>query len=176
MSQANAYPLQQLVAIKQKRQEEAEKVLKEKRAILEKESAQLKELEKARDEVKTHKEDKLAQLRASLDEGTSSDKILHMQKYLKIVQEKLLIKEQKVSDQNKVVDTAKKNVETARLDVIKKQQEVEKLTLHKKEWTQQMIKEELLKENILNDELGAQVHTIKKAQHPFTQSLKKKKS
>lgn len=175
MSNSPKYPLEQLVAIKQKRQEEAEKVLREKKIILEQEEKKLKDLENQRDEIKKHKEDKLLQLRMSYDEGTSSDKILQMQKYIKIVQEKLVVREKKVQDQKRVVETAQKNVDAAKLDLQKKQQDVEKIDLHKKEWKKEVKKEEVRQDAIQTDELGSQVHTLKKSQNPFTQSLKKKK-
>ena len=53
------YPLNQLVRIKKRRLEEAERTLKQKRKELEKEIEKQKQAEKVRDESKNHKEDKL---------------------------------------------------------------------------------------------------------------------
>jgi len=176
MSKTPHYPLEQLMQIKQKRLEEAEKILKEKKAILDTEEKKLKDLEAQRDELKKHKEEKLLQLRESLDQGTTSEKILQMQSYIKIVQEKFVVREKKVQDQQKVVDGAKKNVEIAKENLVKKQQDIEKNHLHKKEWKKEIAKEQVRVDAIETDELGSQVHTLKKSQNPFTQSLKKKKS
>jgi flagellar export protein FliJ len=175
MSKPSDYPLEQLATIKQKRLEEAEKTLKEKKILLEQEEKKLQDLIKTRDELKTHKDEKLQQLRNSLDEGTTSDKIQAMISYIKIVDEKLIIRERKVQDQQKNVDTAQKNVETAKAIVLKKQQEVEKIHLHKKEWKKEAAKEEQRIENIETDEIGSSIYTLKKPLHPMTQALKKKK-
>ena len=168
MSKPSDYPLEQLATIKQKRLEEAEKTLKEKKILLEQEEKKLQDLIKTRDEIKTHKDEKLQQLRDSLDEGTTSDKIQAMIRYIKIVDEKLILRERKVQDQQK-------NVETAKAVVLKKQQEVEKIHLHKKEWKKEAAKEEQRIENIETDEIGSSIYMIKKPLHPMTQTLKKKK-
>ncbi len=52
---------------------------------------------------------------------------------------------------------------------------MEKIQLHQKEWKKEGLKESIRLEGIDTDELGSQVHGLKKSQHPFTQSLKKKK-
>src|ERR1700678_4455344 len=107
MSSTEEYPLQQLIAIKQKKLEDAEKVLREKKKILEKEEAKQAELEKERDAVKEHREAKLSQLRATLDEKPEPVTIIKMKQYLKLVEEKYRQKEAKVKEQIKVVTAAK---------------------------------------------------------------------
>ncbi len=176
MSKTPHYPLEQLVAIKQKRLEEAEKVLREKKLILEQEEKKLADLEKQRNEVKQHKDEKLSQLRQGLDEGIAAAKILELQRYIKIVQEKLVVREKKVQDQKKIVDSAQKNVDSAKEILLKKQQEIEKIHLHKKEWKKEVAKEQIRIDAIETDELGSQVHALKKSQNPVTQALKKKKT
>lgn len=176
MSKSNHYPLEQLMLIKQKRLEEAEKFLREKKLILKQEEEKLSQFEKERDELKKHKDEKTSQLKQSFDEGTTSEKVLQKQNYIKTVHEKYIVREKKVQDQKRVVQAAEKSVEVAKEDLLKKQQEVEKINLHKKEWKKEASKEEARLEAIETDELGSQVHTLKKSQNPFTQSLKKKKS
>ncbi len=102
------YPLDQLAQIKQKRLEEAEKVLRDKKEALAREQEKMVQLEKKRDEVKTHYKAKLSQLREKLDEGTSSTKITQMKQYLKLVVEDLAVEEKKVAAQALVVETAEK--------------------------------------------------------------------
>lgn len=156
------YPLEQLATIKQKKLEEAERVLQEKKRLLELEEAKLAERQKERDKVKEHKDAKLQQLRDELDAGTTSDKVQQMKYYLKVVDEQLKQKETKLKEQQKVVDAAQSAVETARQDLLKKQQDVEKLKMHRKEWEQEMRREEVRKEQIETDETGASLHTIRK--------------
>jgi flagellar biosynthesis chaperone FliJ len=164
MEESQKYPLDQLVAIKQKRLEEAEKVLTEKKAILAQEEEKLAALEKKRDEVKEHYDAKLKQLREKLDEGTATDKITQMKQYLKLVVEDLKIEENKVTAQLKVVANAQDQVELARQDLFKKQKDVEKLKIHHKEWTKEMNTIIERKEEVIGDEMGSAVHSIKKAE------------
>ena len=176
MSKKNVYPLQQVAEIKKKRLDEAEKVLKEKRLLLEQEQNKLKKAEQERDEVKLHKDEKLAQLRKGMDEGVAPEEVLQMHRYIKLVQEKLAAKEKKVIDHKKQVDIAEKNVKIAKDDVSKKQQDIEKINIHKKEWQKEDKKEQERLEGIENDELGSQVFLIKKSKDPIAQELKKNKS
>lgn len=164
-----SYPLDQLAIIKQKRFDEAEKVLKEKKEAVEKAKEKLRAVEKERDEIKNHHTEKLTQLRAGLDEGLPAPKTHPMRTYLKIVVEKLSSHERKVVEQQKAVATAEQEVEQARIELLKRQKEVEKLKIHRKEWNQEMHKEEVRKENLDADELGATLHHRRKIQDQETE-------
>jgi hypothetical protein len=152
------YPLEQLVLIKQKRLEEAEKNLRDKKKILEDEEKKLKQVESERDKVKDHRFAKLTQLREKMDEGAPSEKIQQMRYYLKEVDQQLALKENKVKEQKKHVDLAQKNVELARQEFLKKQQDVEKMRLHREEWDKEMKALEMQKEGIETDEMGSAQH------------------
>ncbi len=160
------YPLEQVAIIKEKKLEEAEKILHEKKNALAKEQEKLEKLEKERDKVKTHRMAKLTQLRETLDEGSTSDKIQQMKQYLKIVDEQLKQKESKVKEQIKQVQSAEKQVEIARADLLEKQKDVEKLQMHRKEWEKE---EKLLseqKEASETDEMGSAMHArLKRSAH-----------
>lgn len=156
------YPLEQLVQIKQKKLEEAERLLREKKELLIKEQEKLEKVEKERDEVKEHRMAKLTQLREKLDEGTTSDKIQQMKYYLKIVEEKLKQKESKVKEQLKHVEAAEKAVEAAREDLLEKQRDIEKLAMHRKEWDQEMRLIVEHGEAVETDEMGTSMHVRKK--------------
>ncbi len=158
------YPLDQLVQIKQKRLEEAEKVLRDKKEALAIEQEKLTQLEKKRDEVKTHYKSKLTQLREKLDEGTSSTKITQMKQYLKIVSEELAQEQKKVDAQIKVVESAEKQVEEARQDLFKKQKDVEKLKIHHKEWKKEIHLEAERLQGQEEDEMGSTMHHLKKTE------------
>ncbi len=164
MEESEKYPLDQLVAIKQKRLEEAERILAEKKAILAQEEEKLAALEKKRDEVKEHYQAKLTQFREKLDAGTATDKIQQMKQYLKLVAEDLRVEEQKVQTQMKVVATAQQQVELARQELFKKQKDVEKLKIHHKEWQHETHRIEQQKDGVFNDEMGSVMHTVKKTE------------
>ncbi len=161
MNSAN-YPLEQLMVIKKNRYDQALKTLEEKKAILLQEEENLKRVEEERDQVLQHKNAKLQQLRQSLDEGTTTDKIQQMKNYLKVVDEKLVLKEKKVADQKKIVKFANDQVEMAKEDLFQKLKDVEKLEIHKKEWEKEIRHWTDKKEALEQDELGSTSDTLRK--------------
>jgi flagellar export protein FliJ len=169
------YPLEQVAIIKQKKCDEAEKALREKKKALEREQEKLAAVEKERDEVKDHRFAKLTQLREKMDEGAPSDKIQQMRDYLKVVDEKLKAKEIKVKEQQKLVETAKQQVEIARNDFIKKQQDVEKMQMHRKEWEKEMQALAQHKETVETDEIGSVLHQRRQVSSKKTHRHPKKK-
>ncbi len=158
------YPLEELVKIKKKRFERSIKIVKEKTIILQREKDILKKVEDKRNKVFKHKEDKLEQLRASLDEGERTDKIREKKTYLKVVKEDLLLHDKKVKDQEKSVSEAENDLEAAKKDLLAKQKDVEKLKIHKKSWEKEMKYVEAQKEQIIQDEIGSVRHIIRKKQ------------
>ena len=155
------YPLAEVLEVKKRRVEEAEKVVKEKERLLEIEQKKLKECEEARDKVKHHYDDKLAQLRHELDEGTTSVRIDRCKLYLKIVLEKLQVEEKKVKQQKAQVEVAEKNLKLAQEELKKKRKEEDKIETHKKEWTKVIIKELEFEETKKEDEIGSEMFLTK---------------
>jgi hypothetical protein len=159
------YPLKQIIDVKQKRVEDAEKVVIEKKIVLEKEQQKLAEREAERDKVKEHKNDKLKQLRETMDSTTTSPKIQQMKVYLKLVDEKLKVEEKKVKDQKEQVAAAEQNLNLAKQDLYRKRQEVDKLLTHKKDWEKEMKRELDIIEGREQDELGSVIHTTQHRKH-----------
>ena len=148
------YPLEEVRNIKLDRVEAARRLVKQRREELEREKEKLKEAEAARNKVLQHRQDKLDQIRAAFDEGTNSDEILMMKRYLKVVQEKLEAEEQKVKAQEEEVEKAKQALLLAEEDVKLRQLEVDKLDTHKAQWIQQTKQELLREEEKELDEIG----------------------
>lgn len=159
-----SYPLAQVLEVKQRRVEAAEKVVSEKLAVLQKEQKKLEEREAERDKVKLHKEEKLQQLREILDKESTSPKIQQMKSYLKVVDEKLKIEEKKVADQKKIVEKAEKDLEVAKEDLRQKRVEVDKIAMHKKDWEKGVKKELEIQETKETDELGSMTYSMQKKQ------------
>jgi flagellar biosynthesis chaperone FliJ len=158
------YPLEQVLAVKRDRVEKAEKLVEEKKRALQVEQEKLKKVEEERDRVLNHHNDKLAQLRHALDTGTTSDEVLQMKAYLKVVKEKLAKEEQKVKAQQEQVRIAERNLEDAKRELKKKRLEEEKISLHKEQWVKEMKKEIAKSEAKEQDELGQVLHEAKKRQ------------
>lgn len=170
------YPLEQLFLIKKKRLEEAEKKLKEKKLLLEKEEQKLKTLEEECQVVHEHKQAKIKQLEEEMNAGTHSHKLDIANKYLEVVQEDLLKKKKKVAEQQKVVQAAVEQVNLARADMLKKQQDIEKLDIHKAEWKKEVLREIAHKEALEGDEIGSAKHiSLKREKELHEKALKKKK-
>ena len=98
------YPLKQVLEVKIKRVEDQEKVVIEKKRLLVLEQDKLKQREAEREKVKKHHDAKLKQLRDTLDQGTTSDKIQQMKAYIKVVKENLKLEDKKVKEQKEQVD------------------------------------------------------------------------
>ncbi len=158
------YPLEQLIKVKNKRFEEALKILEEKKAKLKKEEEILLQKEKERDEVLAHKKEKLQQLRETLDKESSSAKIQQMKSYLEVVKEKLAVKEEAVKRQKTVVAQAEKEAEEAKKVVFLRQKDLEKLEMHKKEWIQEVRLCSEREEGLAQDEMGSVRYARQKQQ------------
>lgn len=156
------YPLEQVLSVKKDRVDRAEKVFKEKKKALEIEEEKLKKVEKERDLVRKHHDEKLAQLRKALDEGTTSDEVLGMKAYLKVVKEKLAKEEAKVKEQQKQVKTAEQNLELAKQDLYRKRIEAEKIEIHKVAWNKEKQKEQMRLEAKEQDEVGTTIHQTRR--------------
>jgi hypothetical protein len=156
------YPLQQLMIIKNKRFEQAVKLLEEKTAILHKEEEILKKKEQEKEEVLTHKKAKLQQLRQALDDGLPSAKIQQIKVYLDVVKEKLKEKEKIVLQQKEKVQFAKKQCDEARANLIQKKKDLEKLQIHKKEWEKEVKCWTIKEEASLEDEMSSMRHAVRK--------------
>lgn len=156
------YPLEQMVTIKKNRFDQAVKILEEKKALLVKAQEKLKKVTQERDEVLTHKTDKLNQLRAALDEGTTTDKIQQMKAYLKVVDGKLAEKEKKVNEEKRNVDLAQKQVDLASQDMFQKKKDLEKLEIHRQEWEKEVHYWTERKEAAEHDEQGSATYTQRK--------------
>ena len=152
------YPLLQVLDVKRRRLEAAEKVVAERKAALELEQDKLRQLEVQRDKVKKHYIEKLDQFRRILDEGTTTDKIQQSKVYVKLTEEKLRVEQEKVTKQVGEVDTAKQNLLQAREVFKEHQKEVDKIVKHREEWTKETLAELELQESNDQDELGNVIH------------------
>lgn len=151
-----SYPLAQVIEVKQRRVEEAEKAVRQKQEALLEEEKKLKKAEDQRDKAKQHRNDKLQQLRDYIDaDDMNPDKVLQMKAYLDLVKQKLLEEEEKVKKQALAVEEAKKNLQAAKDFLKEKEKEVDKLQTHREEWLKQAKKELELKETIELDEIGS---------------------
>lgn len=154
MMKMPVYPLIQVVEVKKKRVEDQEKVVKLKQDALDQELKRLKEREAERDKVLNHYNDKLEQLRAEFDHGTTSEKIIQMKVYLKEVKERLKVEEKKVKEQKEQVEVARKDLEQAQKELKKRRLDVDKLNTHREDWEKEMMKELEIKEAVELDEMG----------------------
>lgn len=159
MKTKDVYPLLQVLEVKKKRVEDQERVVQEKRKILEKEQEKLKEREAERDKAKEHHAQKLQQLRNELDQNTDTNKIMQMKAYLKVALEKVKVEEKKVKDQRDQVEIAEKALEEAKTELKLRRTEVDKLETHKQDWEREYKREQEIIEGREQDELGSTIYT-----------------
>lgn len=155
MDQQLVYPLQQVLGVKKKRVDDAEREVKKRQDELRKQEEILKQKEAERDEVIAHKSAKLQQLRDEMDQGTTTDKIKQMKLYLGVVEERIEEKKKKVKEQKEQVRLAEKNVEEAKAQLALRRKEVDKLETHRKDWLAEAKKELEVIEGREQDELGS---------------------
>ncbi len=158
------YPLLEVLQVKIRRVEEAEKVVKEKLKALEQEKEKLKAREAERDKVLEHLKAKVQQMREEFDHGTTSDKIDQAKVYIKVVQERLKVEEKKVKDQQQQVEVAEKNVEIAKNQLKARQKEQEKIEQHRTEWEKETMKELEVLEVREEDDVGSTMFLSKYTQ------------
>ncbi len=156
------YPLQQLMEIKLRRLEEAERELTKRKEELEEEEKKLEAAKKALQEVLDHKAEKMEQMRAEMDKGTTTDKIEQMKKYLDTVEDKRKVKDDAMKKQQLEVEKAETAVEEARQNVFRKQADVEKLKMHRKEWDAEQLYLEKQEDAKQTEETGTAMHVRKK--------------
>jgi flagellar biosynthesis chaperone FliJ len=152
-----AYPLEEVLGIKRRRVEEAEKEVELKKQELQKQQEILAKKEAERDKVLNHRNDKLAQLRKTMDSECYTREIEQARAYLKIVKKRLAEEEKKVEEQKEQVNIAEKNLELAKLELAKRRKEVDKLVEHKTEWTKEARKELEIEEGRELDEMGSMI-------------------
>lgn len=156
------YPLQQLMEIKLKRLDEAERELAKRKEELEEEEKKLQtEIDKLQT-ILDHKAEKMAQMRAEMDQGTTTDKIKQIKSYLETVEDKRKIQDDKVKKQKLEVEKAEAAVEDALQNVFQKQADVEKLKMHRKEWDSEQLYLEKQEESKETEEMGTAMHVRKK--------------
>ena len=154
MNKRLQYPLADIIEIKERRVEDAEKFVLQKEKELEAEKDKLKKCEEARDKVLAHHNDKLQQLRNTLDAGTTSDKIQQMKRYLNLVKENLEKEEEKVKKQEEAVEKSKQNLLDAKEQLKQRRKEVDKIENHKDLWIKERKKEIEIEDQRLEDEVS----------------------
>ncbi|RDB31822.1 type III secretion T3S chaperone [Candidatus Similichlamydia laticola] len=152
------YPLEQVLAVKKRRAEIAEREMHEKQNILLQEREQLLYIKKQRDQVKQHHIDKLNQLRSILDREARTNALQRARNYVDLVAERLRTEEERVQKQQHQVDTAEAAFEMARQVWLQRRKEVEKIEKHRKEWLQIAWKEFRKEEAKYIEEVGTLIY------------------
>lgn len=159
------YPLEQILGVKKRRVEEAEKVVQDCKQALKREQEKLVQLQKASDAAKAYYDQKLTQLREALDTaGQSTAKLAPMRVHLQGTKDKWEQEQKKVKEQEKQIEEAEKKVEAALEALKEKRKDLDKIEMHKKEWMKSEHKELLRLEGIEQDELGVLIHESRQQQ------------
>lgn len=148
------YPLEQVLAVKRRRAEAAEREAQEAQSALKREQEQLQKAQEQRNKVKQHYTDKLNQLRNILDHESRTDDLQLARNYVNLVANKLRTEEERVQKQQYQVDAAEAAFEMAKQKWKKHLKEVEKIDKHRKEWMYIALKESRKQEDKEIEEVG----------------------
>lgn len=162
------YPLEEIIEIKHKRVDEALKVMLQRKEEYEKQLEILKKKQEDRDQVQKHLIDKLIQLRHTMDEESTSDKLINMKQYLKHTAEKLKEENKKVEEQEKVTKEAETKLQEAKAVLTQKRKEVEKIEAHRDIWLKQMEHEIAQMEEKQSQEIGSIMYEHRRIQRKET--------
>ena len=149
------YPLEQVLDVKQKRVDDAERELEKKRRELETEKEKLEACKKERQVVQDHLDEQYINYNEVISATTTSDKIVTLRKYIETVISKLKIEDNKVQTQEREVRNAEIAVTEAKKNWRLRRKELDKMETHKEHWLEEANFEhqrELAKEL---DELGS---------------------
>lgn len=149
------YPLREVLQIKKRRVEEAEKILGEKKTQLKREEEKLAQAKKVRDAAEKTWQHSLLKLRQKMDKGTTPEKIQQRKRHLDKLKEEWQEKKEKVNVQKEEVKKAEKEVEAAREDLREKERGEEKIQTHREIWEKEIRKEQALLAAREEDEAGA---------------------
>lgn len=158
------YPLEEVLKVKKRRVEEAEHQLKLSREALKKEEEKLEACKRERDSAKEHWSEKLQQMRDEFDQGTTTDKIEQMKRYLDLTKEALAEEQKKVDAQVPHVEAAEKKVEEAREILRQRRIDVDKLETHRTSWHKEMRQEMRRAEERMEEEIGSATFLSKRLQ------------
>lgn len=154
------YPLEQLVEIKQKRVDDAEKLLLEKKELLKVEEEKLKKCEEKVKRTQQHYDEKLDDFYGSFEgEGTTSTKINRLKDHLKATLEKLAEEKKAAEKQRGIRDEAQEAVNEAKAILDQRRIDLQKITEHKSAWIKEDQKEIKRLNAIEHDELGSAIHS-----------------
>ena len=149
------YPLEQVLDVKQKRVDDAERELEKKRRELEVEKEKLETCKEERQKVQDHLDEQYVLYEEVLSGLTTPDKILQLRRYIESVMQKLKIEDDKVIAQEREVRNAEIAVKEAKENWRLRRKELDKMETHKESWMEEAnfeYQRELAKEL---DELGS---------------------
>ena len=153
------YPLKEIIEIKKRRLEEAEKILRQKQDALveaEKNLTEKKKLLNASEKVKLEMIEKHYK---KIENGTTADVMERHNHYIQeVINVKIAEEKKKVEAQKKVVQEAHVALDKARAERLEKHKDLEKIHTHEKEWSKEAKKELEIFEAIVEDEIGTIIH------------------
>jgi len=155
------YPLEQLIAIKKQRLEKAERNLLEAKQQLEQEELALKrKMQECREAQDVH-DGTVLHFYDVFQQGLSSNEILQHKEKMKNTLEKVREEEENAQKQRTVRDTAQAKRQDCQRVVQRKRVELEKISMHRKEWKREELLEEIRDLASEQDEIGATRHYMR---------------
>ena len=155
MAEKETYRLTVLLELREKKKEEAERYLGECLQALKKEADRLAEMEAELKRMITKREGKQREYSEKVMRGEmSAQEAISANKYVERMKEQEDLKKEEIQGQKKVVAQREQDVEGARADLIKANQDLKALEKHREKWQAQVRKEAATKEEEMLEEIA----------------------
>lgn len=136
------YRLQPVLDKREKKKKDAEKVLADARAQLEKQNAILKQREEDVVKAVEKKDQYTKDLMAKMQAGMETGKITAGKMYIEVLKQNIVVAQKKVEDQKKVVQSCEQKVQAAVTQLTEATKEMKVIEKHKENW-QEGVKREI---------------------------------
>lgn len=131
---AQKYRLQPVLDKREKKKKDAEKILADARAEVERQKQILKQREEDIEKAIQKKDKYTVDLRTKMDAGMETGKITAGKAYIEVLKQNVVTAQKKAEEQKKVVESAEKKVQAAVAGVAEATKEMKVIEKHKENW------------------------------------------
>lgn len=161
---AQKYRLQPVLDKREKKKKDAEKILADARAEVERQKQILKQREEDIEKAIQKKDKYTADLRTKMDAGMETGKITAGKAYIEVLKQNIVTAQKKAEEQKKVVESAEQKVQVAVAGVAEATKEMKVIEKHKENWQDAERKEAEEKEDKEQEEVAQSMYQQRKRQ------------
>jgi flagellar export protein FliJ len=152
------YRLQPVLDKREKKKKDAEKILADARAEVERQKQILKQREEDIEKAVQKKDKYTADLRTKMDAGMETGKITAGKAFIEVLKQNIVTAQEKAEEQRKVVESAEQKVQAAVAGVAEATKEMKVIEKHKENWQDVVRKEIEEKEDKEQEEVAQSMY------------------